>query len=201
MSSNITIQRICQYCGNSFTAKKTTTKFCSHKCNSRGYKLNLKNKKIEISHIETTKIIDKPIEDLKSREVLSVPQVATILGLSKKAVYNMVNDGRLKASNLGERLIRIRRIDLDNLLIQDFIPIVKTLEPTTEPIKFIESEWYGLAEIIERYNISDSAIRTIAKREGIPREQKGKFVFYRKKEIDQVFSKPPRNSISDNGQK
>jgi excisionase family DNA binding protein len=192
MSSNITIQRICQYCGNSFTAKTTTTKYCSHKCNSRGYKQKAKSEKIAVSNIETKKIINKPIEDLKSREVLTVPQVASILGVSKKAVYNMVNDGRLPAVKLSERITRINRTDFDMMMKQKFVPIVETLKPRTKQVKFIESEWYGLVEILQRFNVSDSTLRIVAKREGIEKHQKGKFTFYRKKDIDKLFSTPPQ---------
>ena len=50
MSSNIQVQRICQYCSNEFTARTTTTLYCSHKCNSAAYKARLRDTKIEESN-------------------------------------------------------------------------------------------------------------------------------------------------------
>lgn len=164
-------------------------------CSKRGYKQRIKNEKIAVSNIETKKIIDKPIEDLKSREVLTVPQIAKILGLSNKAVYNMVNDGRLKAKNLGERMVRIKRTDFDNLFKQDFIPMMKTLPIKTKPLKFVSSEWYGLTEILEKFGISDSTLRIIARRENIEKHRNGKFIFYRKKQIDSIFNSSTINNL------
>ncbi len=53
MSSKIQIKRICEYCGNEFTAQTTVTRFCSHKCNSRAYKLKVKEMKVGKSNEET----------------------------------------------------------------------------------------------------------------------------------------------------
>ena len=47
MSSNITIPKICLSCNNGFIAKTTVTKFCSHKCACKAYKLNLKKERTQ----------------------------------------------------------------------------------------------------------------------------------------------------------
>lgn len=70
MSSNIKVQRICQYCNIEFKAKTTVTKYCSHTCNSRPLKFNVKSKKIEISNIQTLQIKNKFQEDLRNKEFL-----------------------------------------------------------------------------------------------------------------------------------
>jgi hypothetical protein len=38
MSSRLEIEKICDWCSKHFIAKKTTTKYCSHECNSKAYK-------------------------------------------------------------------------------------------------------------------------------------------------------------------
>ena len=38
MSSNIFVQRICEECGNEFTARTTVTRFCGDRCAKRAYK-------------------------------------------------------------------------------------------------------------------------------------------------------------------
>ena len=52
MSSNISIPKVCNHCGKTYIAHKTTTRYCSHKCNSRDYKLKAKQDKIEKTLLE-----------------------------------------------------------------------------------------------------------------------------------------------------
>lgn len=116
MSSNIKVQRICGHCGNDFIAKTTVTKYCSHKCSQRAYKARIKEGKINISNKETEKIITRPIEELKAKEFLSVREVSTLLGCSVRTTYRLIDDGTLKAVNLAERITRVKRSNLNELL-------------------------------------------------------------------------------------
>jgi len=50
MSSNIEIKRICEFYKNEFTALTTRTRYCSHKCNIRHYKVLERNEKVEKSN-------------------------------------------------------------------------------------------------------------------------------------------------------
>ncbi len=117
MSSNILVQRICQHCGIEFTAKTTVTKFCSLNCGRKAYKQNLKEMKVKISNMETKAIRNLPIEELKAKEFLSVRDVAILLNCSIRSVYNNIERGNIRAVNLGERVTRIRRSDIDKLFI------------------------------------------------------------------------------------
>ena len=116
MSSNIKVQRICQHCGNEFTARTTTTKYCSHKCNSADYKAKLRAAKVEESNKRTKQIINFSIEELKAKEFLSVRDVATLLGCSVRTTYRLIDNGTLKAVNLSERITRIKRSELNKIL-------------------------------------------------------------------------------------
>ena len=69
MSSNIRVQKICEYCGEEFTAKTTQTRYCSHNCNSRDYKARKKAEKIERSKTTTILIKSKPIRELKGKAI------------------------------------------------------------------------------------------------------------------------------------
>lgn len=115
MSSNINIQRVCLFCGGDFIAKTTQTKYCSHKCNSRAYKETQRNRKIEASIVKLKPIQNKPIEEISKLEFLTAKQTAKLLNSSTKTVYNLINSGKLSAINLGERITRIRRIDIDKI--------------------------------------------------------------------------------------
>ena len=115
MSSNIKIQRICKYCKNEFTARTTSTKYCSHKCNSRDYKAKKREVKIAKSNKESKEKITFSIESIKAKEFLTVEEVATLLNCSKRVVYYSINCGHIDAVNLGRRMIRIKRSAIDRL--------------------------------------------------------------------------------------
>ena len=115
MSSNIQVQRICQYCGNEFTARTTVTRYCSNVCNKRAYKEKLKAAKVENSNKETQRIKNQPIENLKAKEFLTVREVASLLNCSIRSAYYYIGNGTIKAVNLGQRVTRIKRSDIDKI--------------------------------------------------------------------------------------
>lgn len=119
MSSKIQIQRICEYCGKEFTAQTTVTRFCSHKCNSRAYKLKVKELKVGKSNEETNqqKIIsatDVQLEVIKQKDFLSIKEAYTLLGVSERTFYRLMKEGTIPATKLGGRTI-IKRSVIDNL--------------------------------------------------------------------------------------
>ena len=115
MSSNIKVQRICQYCEKEFTAKTTVTKYCSDNCAKRAYKKRKRAEKIESSKKETIQVKIKPIEELQVKEYLNVKETALLLGCSSRMVYRLIDNNTIKAFNLGKRLTRIRKSDLNNI--------------------------------------------------------------------------------------
>ena len=115
MSSKIEVQRICQYCGNEFTARTTVTKYCSHRCGSLANKAKKRAEKVQKSNTETKQIKTKPIEELKAREFLTVTQVSKLIGCSRQNVYNLINTGKLKATNILLKKTIVKRSDLDKL--------------------------------------------------------------------------------------
>lgn len=115
MSSNIHVQRICEYCKVEFTARTTKTKYCSHKCNSRHYKEKTRGAKVLKSNEETTKKITLEVEKINALDFLTVKEVSVLLNCSIKTVYRNIKNGNIKAINYGERVIRIKRSDIDNM--------------------------------------------------------------------------------------
>ncbi len=117
MSTNIRVQRICQHCGNDFTARTTVTKYCGDTCAKKAYKVRKRNEKIRDSNKETKEIIRKPLEQIKVKEFLTVNETAILLGCSKRTAYRLIKIGTIKATNLSERMTRIKREEIDKLLI------------------------------------------------------------------------------------
>ena len=71
MSSNISIQKVCEYCGNDFIAKTTVTRCCSDDCAKKAYKARKRAEKINTAIIQVEEKKQKKvksIEDLKEKE-------------------------------------------------------------------------------------------------------------------------------------
>ncbi len=115
MSSNIRIQRICQYCNSEFTAKTTVTKYCSDTCAKRAYKARKRAEKIESSKKETIATVQKPIHELKAKEFLTVREMSQLLNCSVRTGYRLIKDHKIKAVNLGQRKTIIKRSEIDKL--------------------------------------------------------------------------------------
>jgi len=116
MSSNIRINRICENCKTSFIAKTTVTRFCGDKCAKIAYKKRQKNNKIKKSNTETVKIKLEPLEIIQVKDYLTVKETSALLNISKRSTYRLISEGQLKASNLSERLIRVKRSEIERLL-------------------------------------------------------------------------------------
>jgi len=187
MSSNIKVQRICQHCGNEFTARTTTTLYCSTRCNSAAYKSKIRTGKVEISNEETRRIKTQPTEVLKAKEFLTVRDIATLLNCSVRSVYYYIETGTIRATNLGQRITRVKRSELYKLFEQ---PRKVTPQPenTPEPMQFDISECYTLTEVQEKYGISETAVQNLIKRNSIPKIKKGWFAYVPKTAIDKLLS-------------
>jgi excisionase family DNA binding protein len=119
MSSNVEVQKICEYCGNEFTAKTTVTRYCSHKCNSRAYKKALKEKKISKSIEQTNKhkilsASEVAIEVIKQKEFLSLKEAYKLIGISERTLYRLLKTGKIKSTKIGGRTI-IKRSEINKL--------------------------------------------------------------------------------------
>lgn len=117
MSSNIRLQAICIFCGNEFTAKTTVTKYCGDNCAKRAYKARKRDEKIGKQVQETRKVITRPIEEIKAKDILTVKDAAQLLNCSMRTVYRLINSGRINGVNLSERMIRLKRSEIDKLLL------------------------------------------------------------------------------------
>jgi len=187
MSSNILINRICHYCNTEFKARTTTTLYCSTRCNSAAYKAKQRAGKIEQSNKETQRIKNRPIEELKSKEFLTVREVANLLNLSIRTAYYQIENGTIQAVNLGQRITRVKRSEIDKLFNQPHTGTPQT-EKQPDHSKIELSECYNLTEIQDKFGVSEKALHEIIKRNKIPKIKKGWFAYVPKKEIDKILS-------------
>ena len=115
MSSNIRLNRICQYCGKEFVAKTTVTQYCGEVCGKRGYKAKKRAQKMVASNLETQQIKAQPIEEIKVKEFLTVRDVAKLLNSSRQTVHNLIDNGTIKAVKLSQRKTLVKRSEIDIL--------------------------------------------------------------------------------------
>ena len=114
MSSNIKVQRICQHCGNEFTAKTTVTKYCGDNCAKRAYKKRKKEEKIGASNKETIEIVAQPIRAIQEKDFLSLDEAAKLLSVSRTTLYRMRKDGAIQFAVIGKKKV-ISRKSIDQL--------------------------------------------------------------------------------------
>jgi excisionase family DNA binding protein len=184
MSSNIEVNRICQYCNKAFTARTTVTKYCSLKCSQRAYKERKRDEKIQTSSKEVSRIIAQPIEAIKAKEFLTVREVAQLLNCSTRSAYNYIEKGKIKAVNLGERMTRIKRSEIDLI----FNPLQQNESLKTSTNGFNLNQFYSVTEVLNKFKISESALQNIIKRENLLRVKKGKFTYIPKREIENILN-------------
>lgn len=112
MSSNLRLQRLCDYCGDEFTARTTVTKYCGHLCASRAYKARARHTAIKRSDEETVSRISLPLAALQGQSYLSVEDACVLLGVSRWTVYRVAETGQLRTARMGRRIL-IRRKDIE----------------------------------------------------------------------------------------
>lgn len=187
MSSNIQVQRICQHCGNEFTARTTSTLYCSRRCNSVAYKQKVRTGKVEQSNSETQRIKNQPIEELKAKAFLSIADTCKLIGISRRTVYRMIERGELIAGKAGKRTI-IRRSDLEQLLFEQPRIVTPQPESNIEKLQFDIAECYTTEQVRGKYNISESGLRGLIIKHKIPKFRKGWFAYVPKTVIDKILS-------------
>ena len=119
MSTNISVQKICKYCGKEFTAKTLTTKYCSHQCNSKDYKKRKREQKLaayeESNNKYEPEVLTKTLA-VQKLDFLSIDEAATLLGTSRRTIQRLIAKGAIQVAKLGARTI-IKRTAIDNLFV------------------------------------------------------------------------------------
>jgi excisionase family DNA binding protein len=116
------VTKICEYCQGTFEAKTTVTRYCSHTCNQRAYKKRKREEKLQQAAKKTRvqKTINLPTPDvdlgvLHQKAFLNTDEAALLIGISRRTLYRLLENGALPKRKLGNRTI-IRRADIDELM-------------------------------------------------------------------------------------
>lgn len=124
MSSNIRIEKTCEYCETEFIAKTIMTRYCSHTCNRKAYKEIKRNEKIKAAsnpRIPTNHLkLKTPIADygvLNTKELLSINEASLLLNITSVTLRRWIKDGVIKTSRIGKKHI-IKRSEINQTLFK-----------------------------------------------------------------------------------
>ena len=215
MSSKVDIIKNCECCGKTFIAHKATTRYCSHKCNSKAYKNDKREYKltaISYGMAKNIESISNQYEKIKDKEYLSVSETAFLLSVGRTTVYRYLHIGSLKAIQMGNKTF-IRRADIDEKFekSEEYKPkpqraekstheqrskggrVLSKQETSEEQMSATESrsitDFYTIAEIKEKYKVKETWIYNIVREKKIPKTLiKGKS-YISKAHIDKHFAK------------
>ena len=204
------VKRICQWCGKPFIAQKTTTCYCSPQCSKRGYKHRIKERKMELRHIQEMQELRSSLE---KQEYFTFSQAARLMGVSRQYIYKLVKEDKLRASRISGRMALVRRADIELMLKskpyerlvakwvwtytrQHKVPKVRIRQFNYYSKKHIDAafakyevdsdltEWYTPEEIQEKYGMTRVAIRSQVYRNNIPSKKEHGQIFYSKLHFD-----------------
>jgi predicted DNA-binding protein YlxM (UPF0122 family) len=85
--------------------------------------------------------------------------------------------------NLGQRITRVKRSEIDKLFEQPQ-PVI----PQPEQKQFDIADCYSLTEVQDKYGILETALHNLIKRNSIPKIKKGWFAYVPKTVIDKLLS-------------
>lgn len=183
MSTKLAIKKNCLWCSSEFIAQRTSTKYCSHKCNNKAYKAQKREEKVEQQKKDNLITLNAPyLEKLNSRDYLKVNEVATLLGLSRQTIYKLIQSGQLQASSISTRLTLVKRSDIDEMFEKSKIKERNPVKARKVPIVY-----YSISEIKEAYNIRDSWVYKIIRDNRIPKITKKGKSYYSKSDFDKYF--------------
>ena len=101
MSSNIRIEKTCEWCGKQFTAQTTVTRFCSKRCSEHSYKERMRQQKIQ--NTLNNPAPTPALSTIKEKDYLTVAEAGQILGMTRQGVYKLIHRGDLAASKISSR--------------------------------------------------------------------------------------------------
>ena len=186
MSSRIEIQKRCKWCGAIFTAHKTTTEYCSHRCGNLAYKDKVRKQRIESLQHELGKSIKTPPN--LNKEYLTPSEVAELLHIGRTSIYRYIRNGAIKVIRFDRKTL-VRKADIENMTTY--------IEQETKEKQIKEktpiTDFYTTAEVKEKFNVAESWIFAIAKKNNIPRTFNRGKTYWSKKHIDAYFAKKAPN--------
>jgi excisionase family DNA binding protein len=124
MSSNIRIEKTCEYCKSVYIAKTIKTRYCSHSCNNKAYKEAARSEKIKSatntsSQTTPQKLITAFVnyDALSKKELLTIAEACLLLNITSVTLRRWIKEGVIKTNRIGKKHIITRR-EIDETLLK-----------------------------------------------------------------------------------
>lgn len=181
MSSNIRIVKVCRECGTEFIAKTTTTKYCSLRCAGINYKKKRRAAAIGAATGRPKGSWKKESIPVDQKEILSVKDLAILIGCSKRTAYRLIQEGRVPSVNLATRMTRVSKSSV--------LDLISSAEKARDPnlVGFNPDNYYTLAEVSSKYDLSERTVYDVIKRHSMPNVKIGWYVYVLKELIDKAL--------------
>ena len=188
-ASKVIIKKVCEWCGQVFIAWKVSTRFCSKQCNSHAYKDAIRKKVLLQTERETMEKTEKiSASKTGNQDYMSIAEAASLLGVTRMTVYNLIYSNVLRASKITSRLTFVRRCDIDAMLTN--ATYTKKVKPERKSI----TEFYTTTEIKEKFGVSESWVFKIGKEENIPKILHHGKTYWSKQHVEKHFAKHIENN-------
>ncbi len=174
------VHRTCEVCGQTFTTKSLTSKYCSQRCS----KLASKRRKAEEEKRQRFAAVVSQIAD--DRDYISITEAVAIFCIGRDTLYRLIRAGSIPAINIGKRLTRISRSKLEEMFAwRDQLP--EKPAPKKKLYSLEPEDCYTIGEITEKYHVGETTVYTHIRKYSIPTRQIGRFVYVPKSEIDELY--------------
>lgn len=178
---SLEIRRKCKVCGKVFLAKTLDSQFCSKRC---GDVYRKRQRDAEKREVRLSKII---LQIPEARDYISVKEAVAIFGVERDTIYRLIRKGQIPAINIGTRLTRIKREDLEQLLPTRKSIKKENAKPIPKLYNLEPENCYTVGEICKKYRINDSTVWAHVRKYSIPSRQIGNYVYIPKDEIDNLY--------------
>lgn len=114
--SKLKIPKVCEQCQKPFEAKTITTRFCSHSCADKNGKEQKKQEKERKE--KEKKLEENGIDTIQCENFISLKEATVLFGISKSTIHRLIKQKLIQSVNLGERLTRINKNELERLIVR-----------------------------------------------------------------------------------
>ena len=120
MSSNIRLSKICQHCGQEFTAKTVRTRYCSHACNRKGYKKEERGKKLDTAkaliRVEHLNLRHDLVnwDELTRKPFLTISEACLVLNVRVETLRRWIKEGIVRTNRIGKKHLISREFLLNS---------------------------------------------------------------------------------------
>jgi len=174
------IKRKCLICGAVFVAKMLQSKYCCRHCADVAYR----RKRAE--HRQAERWQQKAGRVPDSRDYVSVAEAVALYAISRDTLYRLIRRGAIPYFNIGERLTRISRQQLESIVPRRQ-PAPDALRTLPRLYSMEPEDCYTIGEICQRHNVASYSVWSHIRKYAIPTRQIGRYVYVPKREIDNLY--------------